>query len=111
MSAASDALADRLRPLLAGTPDIVEKRIIGGIGFMFRGNLAIGTTASGDLLVRIDPTRQADALRRPGAYQAQMGSRPMIGFIAVAEAGTPDDAALTSWIAHALSFVETLPPK
>ena len=28
MSAASDAMADRLRPLLAGTPDIVEKKMI-----------------------------------------------------------------------------------
>lgn len=111
MSAASDALAARLRPLLAATPDMVEKRIVGGIGFMFRGNLAIGTTAKGDLLVRIDPLRQADALQRPGAHQPHMGSRPMIGFIAIAEAGIPDDAALIGWIAYAIKFAETLPPK
>lgn len=111
MSAASDALGDRLRPLLADTPDLVEKKMFGGIGFMLNGNMAIGTTAKGHLLVRIDPATQAEALARPGAYQMHMGERPMTGFIAVEEEGTPDDDALKSWIAYATTFAETLPPK
>lgn len=111
MSAASDAMADRLRPLLAGTSDLVEKKMFGGTGFMLRGNMAIGTTAKGELLVRIDPARQADALARVGAYQMHMGERPMTGFIAVTEAGTPDDKALSGWIAYAMNYAETLPPK
>lgn len=109
MSAASDALGDRLRPLLA--PGLVEKKMFGGIGFMLNGNMAIGTTAKGDLLVRIDPEKQAAALERPGAYQMHMGTRPMTGFIAVDETGIPDDAALGGWIAYAMQFAETLPPK
>ena len=110
MSIASDELAARLRPLLASR-ELVEKKMFGGIGFMLRGNMAIGTTAKGDLLVRIDPTKQAEALARPGAYQMHMGERPMTGFVAVDAAGTSDDAALNRWIAYALSFAETLPPK
>jgi TfoX/Sxy family transcriptional regulator of competence genes len=111
MSIASDALADRLRPLLAGAPGIAEKKMFGGIGFMLHGNMAIGTTAKGELLVRIDPARQDEALARVGAYQMHMGARPMTGFIAVAEAGTPDDKALRDWIAYAMNYAETLPPK
>jgi TfoX/Sxy family transcriptional regulator of competence genes len=111
MSAASDALGDRLRPLLATTPGIVEKRMFGGIGFMLRGNMAIGTTAKGDLLVRVDPAKQVEALQRPGAYEMHMGSRPMTGFIAVGETGIRDEAALRDWIAYAMKFAETLPPK
>lgn len=109
MSAASDAMGDRLRPLLG--PGLVEKKMFGGIGFMLRGNMAIGTTAKGDLLVRIDPVRQDEALAMPGAYQMHMGERPMTGFIAVDEEGTPDDDALRTWIAYAMKFAETLPPK
>jgi TfoX/Sxy family transcriptional regulator of competence genes len=111
MSTASDIMGDRLRPLLAGTPDIVEKRMFGGIGFMFRGNMAIGTTARGALLVRVDPAKQAEALARPGAFEMHMGPRPMTGFIAVDEEGTPDDDALRDWIAYAMKFAGTLPPK
>ena len=109
MSAASDAMGDRLRPLLG--PGLVEKKMFGGIGFMLRGNMAIGTTAKGELLVRIDPARQDEALAMPGAYQMHMGERPMTGFIAVDEEGTPDDDALRTWIAYAIKFAETLPSK
>lgn len=109
MSIASDTMGDRLRPLLPA--GLVEKKMFGGLGFMLHGNMAIGTTAQGELLVRIDPTKQAEALARPGAYQMHMGTRPMTGFVAVAASGTPDDAALGRWIAYALAFTETLPPK
>ena len=108
MSAASDALGDRLRPLLG--PGLVEKKMFGGLGFMLRGNMAIGT-AKGELLVRINPDKQAEALAKPGAYQMHMGERPMTGFIAVDEEGTPDDDAQREWIAYAMKFAETLPPK
>ena len=109
MSAQSDALGARLRPLLASRP-LAEKKMFGGIGFMLNGNMAIGTTAKGDLLVRIDPARQAEALARSGAYQMHMGTRPMTGFIAVG-ADHLEDAALADWLAYSLSYAETLPPK
>jgi hypothetical protein len=97
MSAQSDALAARLRPL-AAERHMVEKRIIGGIGFMLNGNFAVGTTSNGDLLCRIDQAHEADALARPGAYVA-------------VSAATLDDAARAGWLAYSLDYVETLPPK
>ncbi len=109
MSAASHAMGDRLRPLLG--PGLVEKKMFGGVGFMLRGNMAIGTTTKGDLLVRVDPAKQDEALAKPGAYQMHMGERPMTGFIAVDAEGTADDDALRDWIAYAMKFAETLPPK
>lgn len=38
----SEALATRLRAALATTPDIVEKKMFGGICFMRSGNLVCG---------------------------------------------------------------------
>jgi len=111
MSAASDALGVRLRPLLAPTSGIVEKKMFGGIGFMLHGNMVIGTTSSGALLVRVDPARQADALARPGSSPMRMGQRTMTGFIAVDDEGIADDGALADWISYAMRFAETLPPK
>lgn len=109
MSAGSDAMAARIRPLLA-TRQLVESKMFGGIGFMLAGNMAIGTTARGDLLVRIDPARQAETVARPGAYQMMMGQRLMKGFIAVTAEGL-SDASLAAWLADALAYAETLPPK
>jgi len=104
-------MGDRLRPLLSRQRGLVEKKMFGGIGFMLNGNMLIGTTAKGHLLVRVDPAKQAEALQRPGAYEMHMGPRPMSGFVAVDEEGTSDDAALENWIAYAGKYVKTLPPK
>ena len=111
MTAASDAMGDRLRPLLGNKPGIVEKKMFGGLGFMLDGNMVIGTTAKGALLVRVDPAKQAEALKRTGAFEMHMGPRAMTGFIAVDEEGTPDDAALKEWIAYAMKYAKTLPAK
>jgi TfoX/Sxy family transcriptional regulator of competence genes len=110
VTAASDAMGDRLRPLLKKFP-VVEKKMFGGLGFMLNGNMLIGTTAKGDLLVRVDPGGMDEALKRKGAYAMHMGSKIMTGFIAVDASGTPDAAALTSWINYAHGYVKTLPAK
>ncbi len=111
MTAASDALGDRLRPLLAKKKlALVEKKMFGGLGFMLNGNMLIGTTAKGALLVRIDPDKANEAATR-GAEPMHMGPRVMTGFMSVDPATLPDDAAVKSWIDYCLAYVKTLPAK
>ena len=110
MSAESDAMGDRIRPLLAPLP-VVEKKMFGGIGFMFQGNMLVGTTAKGALLARVDPNRMDDALTRPGAELMQMGAKAMTGFVAVSAQALPDAASIKDWIDYSLAFLRTLPPK
>jgi TfoX/Sxy family transcriptional regulator of competence genes len=109
MTAASDALAARLRPLLKKAT-VEEKKMFGGIGFMLNGNMLIGTTAKGALLVRIDPEKADDALGR-GAEPMHMGPRVMSGFVSVDIGKLGDDAALKDWIAYCSKYVKTLPAK
>ena len=108
MTAASDLMGERLRPLLGG---LVEKKMFGGLGFMLNGNMLAGTTAKGALLVRVDPARMDEALRRPGAYAMHMGDKVMTGFIAVDPGALPDAVAIEDWIAYARAYVETLPAR
>jgi TfoX/Sxy family transcriptional regulator of competence genes len=108
MTAASDAMGGRLRPLVKG---LVEKKMFGGLGFMLNGNMLVGTTAKGALLVRVDPANMDDALARPGAYAMHMGAKTMTGFIAVDPDALPDAAAIEDWIAYARAYVKTLPAK
>jgi TfoX/Sxy family transcriptional regulator of competence genes len=108
MTAASDAMGERLRPLLKG---LVEKKMFGGLGFMLNGNMLVGTTARGALLVRVDPGKMDEALKRPGAYAMHMGDKVMTGFLAVEPDALPDDASIKDWIAYARAYVKTLPAK
>jgi TfoX/Sxy family transcriptional regulator of competence genes len=109
MTAASDAMGTRLRPLVP--KGLVEKKMFGGLGFMLNGNMLVGTTAKGALLVRVDPDKMDDALKRPGAYAMHMGPKVMTGFIAVDPESLPDAAAIKDWIAYARAYVRTLPAK
>lgn len=109
MTAASDAMGDRLRPLVPR--GLVEKKMFGGLGFMLNGNMLVGTTAKGALLVRVDPEKMDEALARPGAYAMHMGPKVMTGFIAVEPQSLPDAAAIRDWIAYARAYVKTLPAK
>lgn len=105
----SDGLADRLRKVMPR--GVVEKKMFGGYGFMQGGNMVIGTTNTGALLVRVDPDKQAEALKRKGAFEMHMGERPMKGFIAVDPDELSDDDALKGWIAYAMRYTKTLAPK
>lgn len=111
MTAASDAMAARLRPVLAKTKlTLDEKSMFGGLGFMLDGNMLIGTTAKGALLVRIDPDKAGEATAR-GAEPMHMGPRLMTGFMAVKPEALPDDASIRGWIDFCHAYVRTLPAK
>ena len=106
-----EALAKRVRGLLMKRHGMVEKKMFGGAGFMLHGNMVVGTTGKGELMVRIDPDKQDAALARPGAFVITMGEREMGGFIGVTVDGVSDQDDLKSWVDYALRYVVLMPPK
>ena len=48
-------LANRIRELIAGEPDVTEKRMFGGLAFLVRGNMSVAASGQGGLMVRVDP--------------------------------------------------------
>ena len=111
MSAAAEDLAARIRAILGPRPDIVEKRMMGGVAFMLDGNMLVGPLKGGGLLARVGKPNYEAALKRPGAGPMTFTGRPMSGFVEVNDDGIETDEALASWIAYAETFVRTLPPK
>ncbi len=49
-----EELADRIRGTLVDDPNIVERKMFGGVCFMLNGNMLCGVTKSGDLMARMD---------------------------------------------------------
>lgn len=103
-------LATRVRSLVAGDPLMVEKKMFGGLGFIFQGNMACGVNGS-DLIVRLAPADATAALNRPGARIFDMTGRPMKGWLMVAGDACADDAVLQEWVEQSVAFARTLPPK
>lgn len=109
-SSPSDELAERIRAALGGRSHLAEIRMFGGICFTINGNMMLGTMKGGDLLARVGPEQEAEALAKSGARPMDFTGRPMKGFVLVA-AEALDEAALDGWISMASAFVSPLPPK
>lgn len=109
-----DTLAVRLRELLADVPDMSEKRMMGGLCFLTRGNMLCGLDRTKDgqdrFMFRVGKENEAEALKRPGAEIVAMGGKRIGGFIFVA-ASACKGTALKSWLALAECYVQALPAK
>lgn len=104
-------LADRVRAALEDEmPGTTEQKMFGGIAFMLDGNMVCGV--SGDaLMLRLGPELGAAALGEPHTRPMEMTGKRMRSMVLVDPEGHEDDEQLADWIARALEFVTTLPPK
>ena len=105
------SLADRLRAGLADRTDLTEKKMFGGLCFLLGGNMCCGITGQGQLMLRVGPDAYEAALTRPHAREMDFTGRAMRGMVYVDTAGIESDAQLRDWLALAVDFAGSLPPK
>lgn len=111
MSMATDDLAERIRAVLPAHVHCLEKKMFGGIAFMYHGNMLVAPLRDGGMLARVGKDGMEEALALPGAGIMDMGGRSMGGFVVVAGDALEDDDDLREWLQRCLRFVETLPQK
>jgi TfoX/Sxy family transcriptional regulator of competence genes len=105
-----EALAERIRDLLAPRTDLTERKMFGGIAFMVGGNMAIGVLGD-DLIVRLDPADAERALAEPHVRPMDFTGRPMKGMVFVEPAATATDDHLAGWVDAGADFAASLPSK
>ena len=103
-------LAARLRAALGPLPELVEKKMFGGVAFMLNGNLACGVHKN-ELIVRVGPANYAEALTRSHTHEFNITGHPMVGWIMVAPQGCATQSDLQAWVAQGLAFARSLPAK
>lgn len=104
-------LADRIREAIAVRPDVVEKKMFGGLAWILRGNMAVGVMSTGGLLVRVEPEEVDALLREPGVSTfGREGAKPMTGFVVV-DAEDLSDAEFAAWVDRGADRALSLPPK
>jgi TfoX/Sxy family transcriptional regulator of competence genes len=99
-----DELLERIRRLLSGHPDVEEKPMVGGRGFLVRGRMCCGITTGG-LLVRVGRDGVDAALSEPHVSRAAMGGRSLTAFVVVAPHGVATDARLEAWVQRGITVV------
>lgn len=102
-------LAERIRSELTGLP-FVERKMFGGVGFLLNGNMACGVNKD-NLIVRVDPEKQAALLEKPHAKPFDLTGKPMKGWLVVEAAGVKTDKQLEKWVREGTEFALSLPSK
>ena len=105
-----ELLGVRIRAALGPIPNLEEKKMFGGIGFMINGNLACGVHKN-EMIVRVGPANYTEALSRPHTHPFDMTGRPMAGWVMVGPQGCANEADLKDWVARGADFARSLPKK
>ena len=103
--------ADRVREVVAAEAGLSERRMFGGLAFLIDGHMAVATSGTDGLLLRVDPRRTDELVTVPGVSRFRMRGREMDGWLHVDTAVVATDEALREWVARGVAFVATLPPK
>ena len=95
-----------------------ERKMFGGLCFMASGHMTVGVSGEGqakggvgELMVRCGEVRAAAALASPDVRLCDFTGRIMKSILLVDPAGFETDYQLAHWLALALDFIDTEPPK
>jgi TfoX/Sxy family transcriptional regulator of competence genes len=105
-----ETLADLMREDLEGHEGISEKKMFGGLCFLFNGHMICGVHKGGGMY-RVGKPNEVVARAIDGAKPLGFTGRTMGGMIEV------DDDALIAvekrrqWLSMALAYTSSLPPK
>lgn len=105
-----ESIAARIREALDRQTGIDEKKMFGGIGFLFNGNMLVGVWKE-NLIARVGANAYESALSEPSVVEFDITGRSMKGWVMVEPEGVEEDEDLRTWIQRALDFVQTLPAK
>jgi TfoX/Sxy family transcriptional regulator of competence genes len=106
-----EGLANRIRELVAGEPDVTEKRMFGGLAFLVGGSMSVAASGEGGLMVRIDPEDTDALLARPHARPFVMRGREMRGWLRVDPEGLRTKRQLAPWVTRGVAYARSLPAK
>jgi hypothetical protein len=106
-----EELADRIRALIGGHPDVTEMRMFGGLAFLIGGNMAVAASGQGGALVRVDPARSDELVETTNARPMEMRGRAMQGWLRLDTKDLRTKRQLTKWVTLGTTYARSLPAK
>lgn len=104
------ALAQRVREVVAGRPGISERSMFGGLAFLVDGKMFVGIR-NASLMARVGPERHADALAMPHVRVMDFTGRPMKGYVYIDPPAIAAEGDLKAWVLWCVQHVAQLPHK
>lgn len=105
-----EQLAQDVRRILEGTPNLTEMEAFGGLAFLVNGNIAVGVIRH-SLIVRVGRPNFPQAIAHPVARPFDIAGRPLAGWVAIPPEGLMAPEALHDWVRQGLAYAASLPAK
>jgi TfoX/Sxy family transcriptional regulator of competence genes len=106
-----EALAARIRELIGKEPKLTEQKMFGGLAFLIGGNMAIGASGQGGILVHVDPAESDELAAKTNAYPMEMRGRIMKGWLRVDSEHVRTKRQLAKWVELGANYARSLPAK
>jgi TfoX/Sxy family transcriptional regulator of competence genes len=106
-----EALAQRIRELVANEPGLTEKKMFGGLAFLVGGNMAVAASGQGGVLVRCDPAQSDNLVAKTDASLMEMRGREMQGWLRVDAEHVRTKRQLAKWVKIGTAYARSLPAK
>ena len=85
--------------------EITEKKMFGGVAFMYKGKMCCGVVKD-ELMLRVVSEKYGDALKQPHTRAMDFTGKPMKDFLYIEPEGFKSDKQLNEWIALGLEHAE-----
>lgn len=99
----NEKLVNRIREALADVPRTDERNMFGGVCFMVNGKMCVGV-AKDEMMCRINPDIEEEALERAGCRPMDFTGKPMKGYVFVSDEGMKTKKDFMHWINLSLEF-------
>src|SRR5437762_13297381 len=106
-----EELAARIRGLVSEQAGLTEQRMFGGPAFLIHGNMAVGASSDGGMLLRVPPEQTDELVGRPHAHRFVMRGREMDGWLRVDAKGLETERDLEQWVSLGVAYARQLPQK
>jgi hypothetical protein len=94
-----ERLAERIRRMFEARQDVVERRMFGGLAFLYGGRMCCGIVGR-DLMVRVADDEFEVVMRERHVRPMDFTGKPLRGFVYVSPPGFRTTAALRTWLAR-----------
>jgi TfoX/Sxy family transcriptional regulator of competence genes len=93
----NEEIAERIRSVLAGTKNLVEKKMFGGVAFLVNEKMCLGVDKD-DIMLRCEPEMMQELLSKKGARPFDLTGKPMKGWLLVGAQGTSSKKDFDFWV-------------
>ena len=105
-----EQLANRVRRALDGRKEFTERKMFGGLAFLYNGRMCCGIVGN-DLMVRVPVDEFDAALRRRHVRPMDFTGKPLKGFVYVSAPGFSTAASLRAWLTRGERAAESAASK